>query len=63
MHPLGHMQPSRPICVALHPTFKIFSLPLDVDCKVSLKQQMKFIELQFSEDLKYKLLATSLISI
>ena len=44
--------------MALNPTFKIFSLPFDVDYEeVQLQLQMELIDLQCSEDLKSKFLA------
>ena len=51
--PMGHMWSSRPIHAAFHPTFKIFSLLFDADCKeVSLQLQLELIDFQCSEDLK-----------
>ena len=56
--PVGHIHLLRPICVTLCPTFKIFSLPFDVDCReVPLQLQMKIVDLQCSDDLKKKFLS------
>ena len=47
----GQMQSTRPIYAALHPTFKMFSLPFDVDREELLLQlEMELIDLQCWED-------------
>ena len=58
-----HAASSRPICAALDPTFNIFFLPFDADCKeVTLQLQMQLIGLQCSEDLKSKFLACHIVN-
>ena len=56
--------PSRTICTALLPTFKIFSSPFDIDREeVLLQLQMELIDLQCSEDLKSKFLVFHILEL
>ena len=56
-YPVGRRQPSRPIYLALHPTFEIFSPLFDVDFEeVPLQLQIEIIDIQCSENFKSKFL-------
>ena len=55
----SHKRPSRLIRASLHPTFIIFSSPFDVNPE--LQVQIAPIDLQCSEDLKFKLLVCHIL--